>query len=172
MLLDKITKGIWLISEFWDEEVCDAFINETNNIGYRSDNSELLRTNSVVKFETQELSNIIWEQLTELDLTIVDSVTPIGINTWFRFYKYLPGQEFKRHKDCSFHKDEFERSYYSLLIYLNDNFEGGETIFDEIVLQPKRGTAVIFPHHLMHSGSKIISGVKYILRADIMCIFK
>jgi prolyl 4-hydroxylase len=91
-----------------------------------------------------------------------------GINEGFRFYKYLTEQEFKTHQDVDFEKSGNEKSFYSLLIYLNDNFKGGETTFENISIKPIAGSALIFPHVLFHSGAKVTQGIKYVLRSDIM----
>ena len=74
----------------------------------------------------------------------------------------------KKHKDQSYIRNDSEASYYTILIYLNDNYIGGETVFDEITINPKAGTALIFRHDLEHTGSEVRSGIKYILRTDIM----
>ena len=46
----------------------------------------------------------------------------------FRFYKYESGQEFKKHRDMSFIRNETESSYYTHLICFNVEFVGGETL--------------------------------------------
>ncbi|WP_255405155.1 2OG-Fe(II) oxygenase [Tenacibaculum sp. MAR_2010_89] len=87
----------------------------------------------------------------------------------FRVYKYSSGQRFKMHIDGSFKRNLNEESLFSFLIYLNDDFEGGETEFRKLfTISPKKGTALVFKHRLMHEGKEIISGIKYILRTDIM----
>ena len=54
------------------------------------------------------------------------------------------------------------------MIYLNEEFEGGETKFDKFSIIPKTGMALVFPHHLLHQGNSVVSGVKYVLRTDVM----
>jgi prolyl 4-hydroxylase len=77
-------------------------------------------------------------------------------------------QEFKPHQDIDFVKSETEKSFFSLLIYLNDNFVGGETIFENAIVKPVAGSALVFPHILLHSGAKVTQGIKYVLRSDII----
>ena len=77
-------------------------------------------------------------------------------------------QEFKRHKDQSFIRNEVEASYFTFMIYLNDNYEGGETTFDAQTINPKQGTALIFFHDLEHEGRSVKKRTKYVLRTDIM----
>lgn len=62
---------------------------------------------------------------------------------------------------------------WTILFYLNDNFEGGETVFPNInrVVKPKKGKAVIFKNindnriiikQALHGGEPIKSGEKWI----------
>ena len=51
---------------------------------------------------------------------------------------------------------------------LNDGFEGGDTQFQWESVKPQRGMALVFPHRLSHQGSAVSSGVKYVLRTDVM----
>jgi hypothetical protein len=56
---------------------------------------------------------------------------------------------------------------YTSLIYLNDNFTGGELVFPDrdVVIIPKRGLFVGFPsnHKFVHAVPKVISGKRYSL---------
>jgi|LakMenEpi03Aug12_release.lakeMendotaPanAssembly.Ray.scaffolds.fasta_scaffold88815_3 prolyl 4-hydroxylase len=63
---------------------------------------------------------------------------------------------------------------YTVLVYLNDNFEGGETIFPLInkSVKPEKGKAVVFKNvddngiiirQALHGGEPVISGEKWIL---------
>ncbi len=54
------------------------------------------------------------------------------------------------------------------MIYLNDEFEGGETTFQSQTIKPKKGNALVFYHGMKHSGEEIKAGVKYVLRTDVM----
>ena len=64
--------------------------------------------------------------------------------------------------------------YLTFLIYLNDNFEGGETIFPNInkKIKPEKGKAVIFKNideneniikQSLHGGEPVRSGQKWII---------
>lgn len=52
--------------------------------------------------------------------------------------------------------------------------KGGETTFlnnslnVRIPVVPKPGRVLIFEHQLLHEGSKLIDGIKYVIRTDIM----
>lgn len=92
-----------------------------------------------------------------------------NFNEMFRVYKYAPGQRFKMHRDGSYIRNENEKSFYTFLIYLNDDFEGGETEFENLfTVAPKKGTALVFHHPLRHEGKTLISGLKCVLRTGVM----
>ena len=51
---------------------------------------------------------------------------------------------------------------YAVVIYLNDNFEGGSTIIDNIMVEPRKGYGVLFKGgKLKHSVTEITKGVRY-----------
>ena len=91
-----------------------------------------------------------------------------GLNERWRIYRYRPGQRFAGHVDGSFRRENGEKSLLTLLLYLNEEFEGGETTFDELVVTPARGMALVFRHDLFHAGESLRSGTKYVLRSDVM----
>ncbi len=86
----------------------------------------------------------------------------------FRIYKYQKGERFRKHRDENYIRNEKEASFYTFLIYLNDNFKGGETDFQNISLTPKQGMGLVFLHQLPHAGNEIREGIKYVLRTDVM----
>ena len=56
------------------------------------------------------------------------------------------------------------------MIYLNDEFTGGETEFPELnkTIVPTRGTALLFQHRVLHAGRGVSTGEKYVLRTDVL----
>jgi prolyl 4-hydroxylase len=100
----------------------------------------------------------------------VDDRAVVGLNERFRCYRYEPGQFFAPHSDGAFHRDEHERSLFTMLVYLNEGFEGGETLFHRprAVVRPRTGLACFFWHPLVHEGAPVLSGAKYVLRTDVM----
>ena len=58
------------------------------------------------------------------------------------------------------------RRYLAMIWYLNDDFEGGETVFyPECSIKPQKGSVLIFPPYWMfpHSGKPVWKGKKYIM---------
>jgi prolyl 4-hydroxylase len=54
---------------------------------------------------------------------------------------------------------------------LNDEFEGGETVFfvePEVVIKSRAGAGLFFQHPIIHEGALVTSGIKYAVRTDLM----
>jgi hypothetical protein len=83
------------------------------------------------------------------------------------------GSFFAKHRDNGFVFSDDLRSIMTLVIYLNDGFEGGKTVFSpkpEVAeaVTPVKGAGVCFPHDVRHEGEPVIAGRKWVLRTDIM----
>jgi len=81
----------------------------------------------------------------------------------YNMLKYSTGQEYKAHADGT---TDTGRSV-SAIIYLNDNYEGGEIEFVNfgVKIKPKPGMLIIFPstYPYAHIAHPVISGTKYAL---------
>ena len=127
------------------------------------------RNNDRYIFDDEELAKELWDLLKEHDIYEDDNWLPIGLNEKFRLYRYTKGQHFALHKDSQFKRSETEMSFQTILIYLNEGYEGGETdLFGLKTVIPETGKALLFFHHLLHEGLPLISKTKYVLRSDIM----
>jgi prolyl 4-hydroxylase len=93
-----------------------------------------------------------------------------GVHVPVRIYRYEPGQHFGLHQDQSYSSDDGARSLLTLMVYLNDDFEGGETSFPEQgqLIVPRAGSALLFQHMLLHAGNRVVRGTKFVLRSDVL----
>ena len=60
-----------------------------------------------------------------------------------------------------------------MLIYLNDDYEGGNTKFlfdNEISIIPKIGLICLMDQNILHEVPKLINGVKYVIRTELMYV--
>lgn len=142
----------------------------------------------------------IWQRVKHHVPEQVDGRLARGLNRRFRVYRYVPGAEYRCHIDGAWPPSGIDpttdayiydaspanakqSSLYTFLLYLNDDFEAGETTFfmpsinDEVMnaypVKPVTGAAAIFPHGqakgaLLHEGSGVKTGAKYIIRTDIL----
>lgn len=79
----------------------------------------------------------------------------------FNFVKYLPGKYFKIHGDHG----PYYTCTISAVVYLNDDYDGGEIEFirQGLVVKPKAGDIVMFPSNFVyeHASLEVTSGTKY-----------
>ncbi|CAF2855001.1 unnamed protein product [Rotaria sp. Silwood2] len=175
------------------------------------------RNNSRLIVMDDRLARTLWRRLKFSNkLTkLVQNTKPLGFNVqgnWelsgvnpaMRLNKYNEGEYFSPHKDAQYAPSGDERSLFSLVIYLTDNYEKGETKFyfpkispksnirgltikeeidahgglengyECVILQPKKGYAVLFTHNLLHEAiaPEIANHVgmtqRLILRTDVL----
>ena len=117
----------------------------------------------------------------------------VGLNARFRFYRYGEGDFFGPHTDGSWPgsrvvdgkliDDAYDDRWSQLtfLLFLSADFEGGATRFyvdpydrrASVDVRTPLGGALCFPHgehplHCVHGSEPIASGVKYIIRSDVL----
>ena len=177
MNIIKHTEGIWEVPNFLDAATCRALIERSEAAGYldakvRTHTGEEsmpgVRNNAKAIVEWPELVATLTQSVRELDLPLLGGRAVAGLPRSLRFYRYDPGQRFKMHKDGPWKEDGLT-SEWSFLIYLNEDFEGGRTLFrDSAVIVPKTGSALLFIHRTWHEGEEVIKGTKYAMRSDVM----
>lgn len=93
----------------------------------------------------------------------------LGLKPNMHFLRYGTGHSSALHRDQPYRGDDEERSELTLLIYLNDAFEGGQTEFpgQTCTVGPRIGRAVLFPHDAPHRGCTVTEGTKYVLRTEV-----
>ena len=98
-----------------------------------------------------------------------------GLNERLRFLKYSqPGDFFYPHWDgCFVREVGVERSFVTVLLYLNEGYRGAcTTIYDEtgrpLPVAPRTGMALVHDHLVRHGVPPLREGVKYVIRTDVM----
>ncbi len=177
-LLQSPQQGAWTIADFLPAHECENMILFSEQLGYEeatvslSTGAEMrkgIRNNERRMYQDAALAERLWQMLRPFCPSTLDGVwQAVGLNEQFRFYRYDIAQRFKRHIDGRFKRNEREESRITFMIYLNDDYTGGETAFDHCAIQPKQGNALCFFHELKHEGCPVLSGTKYVLRSEIM----
>lgn len=177
--LDLSAPLVFTIADLFGAAMCQAVIARTERIGFdaapittaagfvmRPD----IRNNERVMFDDVELAAELFARIRDALPERLCGRRPVGVNERFRCYRYTPGQQFKAHYDGAFQRSQHECSELTFMIYLNDDFTGGHTTFYEfdVDVRPVRGMALLFQHRLLHEGCTVRSGVKYVLRSDVM----
>lgn len=181
-----LTEAVFTVEDFLTNQECDQYIQFSEEEGYEdallnSPQGQVLRTrvrnNQRVLFMNQVMADSLWERAKDFVPTEIDERLAVGVNELLRFYRYDYGQQFDWHQDIAYERDNGEKSFLTFMIYLNDDFDGGETSFDDSCSQdsfepfsvaPLKGMALFFEHPTFHAGEMVSNGRKYVLRSDVM----
>lgn len=147
----------------------------------------------------QAFHDKLWERVRPFVPEQVGGRQVRGINRRFRVYRYVPGAEYRCHIDGAWPPsgiepdtdkylydssppDAKQSSLFTFLIYLSDDFVGGETTFfipsvkegviNAYPVKPVMGSVAVFPHGeaqgaLLHEGTGVVEGAKYVIRTDV-----
>lgn len=104
----------------------------------------------------------------------------VGACKYVMFATTRAGQQFSIHTDtgCEYDEDARRMSKFTVLTYLNDDFEGGETVFydsnfkETCRVHAKKGRTLVFDINLFHSGSMVQVGEKRWIGTELVCAFE
>lgn len=156
-----------LIARFEDSQPETAPINTVFGPRVRTD----IRNNERVMFDDPELTADWFDRIEAHAPPKCHGRVLVGANERVRMYRYKVGMRFAPHQDGAFVRNAREQSFFSVLLYLNEGFGGGDTVFitkPEVRITPKQGLVLFFQHPIVHEGAEITSGIKYVARTDLM----
>lgn len=148
------------------EEVCSLIIKHTleEYSDFKESNSYNL-LNTIDTYPVHEDDDFWKKEFTKIkniaDRNIENFLSFSNLNT-LKSYNYnhsaiscqIQGRNIPIHYDneIDYAKDNLRVRNFAVLIYLNDNFEGGELVFpiQKVIIKPKVGMMVIFPTSFMH----------------------
>lgn len=176
-------KTVRIIDDFLTPEECDYVVDLSTPLfkkstvaGKEERELNLGRTSytAMLKVDGDTIFDEIYEKAAKLADVPVENVE------YLQCVSYTKGQQYMAHFDTvDEHSEagegEFEMAGQrkcTLLVYLNDDFEGGETYFPklDIRVKPKKGTAVLFYNldeqgklntESYHAGLPVTSGRKH-----------
>mmetsp|Transcript_31595 Transcript_31595/g.58273 ORF Transcript_31595/g.58273 Transcript_31595/m.58273 type:complete len:446 (-) Transcript_31595:22-1359(-) len=193
--------GVFLLKNILTAQECDQIIKISETFGYTEDAPVSLGRN------IRQNENCVWvadDLLCEGLFHRCKAVFPAdvqggevcGLNARWRLYKYNPMDVFKPHTDGSWPGSGLDASgnliqdkygdrwsQLTIVLYLNDDFEGGSTRFfmptglanqyRVAEMKAERGGAVCFFHgehplSPLHEGGLVSAGTKYIIRTDVL----
>jgi prolyl 4-hydroxylase len=171
-------RSLFTISNVLSAEECDHFIRFTEREGFSSAPITTsrgmvlmpeVRNNARCMLDDPALGAALFGRLRGWIPEGWESFRVLGLNERFRYYRYDVGEYFRWHHDGAFVRSRSERSLFTVMVYLNDDFEGGTTDFEgDLRIAPRRGMALLFEHHKRHQGAAVTRGRKYVLRTDVM----
>lgn len=160
------------IEDFLSPEYCNHFIADRETKGLEEATVSLpnggkmmkgLRDNYRQSFEDKALAQTLYHKFGPQLPVLAGDQTARALYDRFQVYRYKNAQRFKRHIDGRV-KDRGRESRLSFLVYSNEDFKGRETKFDDAIIIPKQGAALLFVHEQQHESLPIETGTKYVLR--------
>ncbi|MCZ8533329.1 2OG-Fe(II) oxygenase [Psychrobacillus psychrodurans] len=167
---------IVILGNVLSNEECDELVRlskdkmKRSKIGTIREENEL-RTSSSMFLEESE--NEIIARVEKRVSSIMN--IPVEHGEGLQILRYTPGQEYKAHHDffSSTSKVASNNRISTLVMYLNDVEQGGETFFPKLNLSvtPKKGMAVYFEYFYndqnlndltLHGGAPVITGEKWV----------
>ena len=167
---------IVILGNVLSNEECDELVRlskdkmKRSKIGTTREENEL-RTSSSMFLEESE--NEIIARIEKRVSSIMN--IPIEHGEGLQILRYTPGQEYKAHHDffSSTSKVANNNRISTLVMYLNDVEQGGETFFPKLnfSVTPKKGMAVYFEYFYndqnlndltLHGGAPVITGEKWV----------
>lgn len=174
------------IKSLFSEQEAKKLLKEAESHGFGVTNyPKHYRGNLRLTTTDQALTDQIWARVQPLVPAVVKTPNgevwnAVGLNECWRLAKYYPGDQFLGHCDAAFQRNSTERSLYTVNIYMNQEYKGGRTRFYnakdnrtvDFQVVGQTGCAVLFrqpPGEMYyHDGEKILEGVKYLFRTDVM----
>jgi hypothetical protein len=162
--MKRLADGIWVEDDLLTRAEAESVIEQAEATGFAVARlADCGRRNSEVFLRREETRSELAARL-----HCILSASSVELAEVFECYRYSSGAAVAAHADSPTRIGK-ELSVMTLVVYLNENFEGGQTIFPEIGLevQPRNGSGLVFNHGLIHAGSEVRRGTKYILRTAV-----
>ncbi len=179
------------ITNVFTPEECSALIQIAEETGFTQaalytdangrDHMALdVRKSSRCVIDSEPFVERLWERIRDHVPSTWKGAEVVGLNPRLRILRYDPGDEFKPHMDGKYTSPSGAISCITILIYLNQGYEGGFTCFwgstgdhEEgwIPIQPETGMITMQDQDLLHCVPPLISGRKYAIRTEVMCMF-
>jgi|TARA_R110000823_G_scaffold12641_2_gene42391 predicted 2-oxoglutarate/Fe(II)-dependent dioxygenase YbiX len=158
------------------ENLCNSLINY--NFPYEASKYQTHDSGAIVKQERVKMSDA-WIKKESVFYTAVKScfeevivkyktdfpLFSVGRTTDFRINKYGKGGFMSRHVDNIHHSHGQQYGYpqVSALLYLNDDYDGGEFYVADKKFCPIKGSAIIFPSNFMfpHEAKPVTKGTRW-----------
>ena len=179
-----------IVRNFLSRAECDALIAASEEIGYGTAGFDReYRGNLRLMTEDRALSAALWPRLRpHLPAEVTCSLDGArwaadGLCSTWKWSKYIPkaGRDaFAPHVDGTHWPEPTLRSFFSLNVYLNDDFVDGRTRFFtsttsaevDYACAPETGMALVFRQppsaRYLHDGEPVSQGTKYLWRCDVM----
>jgi hypothetical protein len=170
---------LWTVDDALPAALCDAYARRA-----RASCAQVApivgREGVEVDLTARNNTRVMWDDAAEAEALlarVASTVPPMlsglqccGANPRLRLYRYAPGERHGAHWDSVVELADGRTSLLTLVVYLNDDFDGGDTDFPELGrrIAPRKGRALLFQHRILHEATRVLAGEKLVLRTDVM----
>ena len=158
---------------------CDNIINHYNKDTFNEWQASTFSTATKNLGTSKVAMKEFWITPQHQDYQVIQKGFKIAVNDYISIHDKIKIQEYTNFRiNCydtgGFMKEHIDNIHYShgqkqgyphltSLIFLNDDYEGGEFVLCGEPLEKKKGSAVVFPSNFMfpHEVKKVISGDRY-----------
>tara|TARA_B100001750_G_C15431097_1_gene558283 strand:- start:512 stop:1099 length:588 start_codon:yes stop_codon:yes gene_type:complete len=163
---------LWTVPDALDAAVCarEVALIEAGAPTLATDNPLYRDQDRVIRDDPTWVARLLARMRPHLPETL-GGLRLAGLNERLRCYRYRPGQRFSPHMDHWYRPHPRHITLLTVLVYLNADFEGGETRFMEqleATVTPEPGLAAVFQHKIRHEGCPVLRGTKYAIRTDVL----
>lgn len=167
--------SVQIIENYLSPEDCDYIIRYCTQHGlFKRSQVNLLNQTDEVVAEVRNSSSaavaVAGDAVLKTVLQKASALTNMPVDNIEALQCVRYGQH--EHYGIHFDADAETPRVYTVLVYLNDDFVGGETWFPEIgmKIKPRRGSAILFPNldahnepllYSAHSGMPVVEGTKF-----------
>ncbi|KUI73943.1 Prolyl 4-hydroxylase 1 [Cytospora mali] len=206
-----VVPNLHLMRDVLSPEECGQIIGAAEKIGFTpdapvraegEDGENSILAHNFYWIADEAFCNGVWKRVEPFVPARVGGKKVRGLNRRFRVYRYVPGAEYRAHIDGAWPPSGIlpddtyqydaslpgakQSSLFTFLIYLNDEFDAGETTFflpgpregtmHAYSVKPIQGSVALFPHgetegSLLHEGTGVRRGdkpsAKYVIRTDV-----
>ena len=163
---------IWEVFEFFSQEEAQKCIDIAEHLA-KTTKLAVRKPNMIARLNKENYE--LLEKVGKIISSLMN--TPIEYKDKFGIYKYTPGMNIDGHYDgCSNKKNKAcEEVEVSNIIFLNDDYKGGELYFRmlDLKIKPELGKMIMFKSYdkegklVLYSGfesAKVLNGMQYLLR--------
>eukprot|EP01084_Bolivina_argentea_P089698 161800_1 len=132
-------KYVAIIPNAFSETECKELITYSENIGYKDALVNLgfghtqtmneFRNHKKLTIDNPKIANYIFNRIKSILPNTFNNRKLININERLRFLRYAPSEYFGAHYDGMYMRNNGQRSLLTIMLYLNDNYNGGSFKF-------------------------------------------
>jgi hypothetical protein len=206
----QVVPNLHFLRDVLSPSECEAIIAAGETLGFKPDApiTEEGQESSILAHNFYWITDLafigkLWSRVAPFIPSEVAGKRVRGLNRRFRVYRYVPGAEYRAHIDGAWPPSGIteegkyiydfspprakQSSLFTFLVYLNDEFEAGETTFflpsakegsmNAYSVKPVQGSVAMFPHgetegSLLHEGTGVkkegVPTAKYVIRTDVL----